>query len=128
MPKRPEKDFSSIFHDANPQALDLLKRFLAFDPDKRITVEQALCHPYLEGLHFPEDEPTTQPVSMFDFEYERQILTMRDLKDLMYEEILLYHFISKKTSYQRNKAEYIAHHHPTLARAVTNDESDDEMA
>jgi len=29
---------------------------MVFDPAKRITVEEALKHPYLAALHFPEDE------------------------------------------------------------------------
>jgi len=36
--------------------LDLLKKLMVFDPAKRITVEEALKHPYLAALHFPEDE------------------------------------------------------------------------
>ncbi|OMJ66207.1 hypothetical protein SteCoe_37039 [Stentor coeruleus] len=128
MQKRPEKDFNTIFRDANPHAMDLLRRLLTFDPDKRITVDQALEHPYLEGLHYPEDEPTTHPVSLFDFEYERQILTMKDLKDLMYDEILLYHFNDKKQEYVKAKAEYMATHQPTLSFLRTNEESDEEMA
>ena len=126
---RQGKDLATVFRDANPHAMDLLKKLLTFDPDKRISVEQALCHPYLEGLHFPDDEPTTVPVSLFDFEYERQILTMKDLKDLMYEEILLYHFNDKKQEYDRNKAEYMATHQPTISLLRTHEESDDqEMA
>jgi len=37
-------------------ALDLLSKFLIFDPSKRITVEEALNHPYLSTFHCPEDE------------------------------------------------------------------------
>ena len=128
MQRRHAKDFSATFRDANPIALDLLKRLLTFDPEKRITVEEALVHPYLEGLHFPEDEPVTQPVSLFDFEYERQVLTMRDLKDLMYEEILLYHFRDKKAQYEHAKAEYLSTHVPTISFLAVNDGSDEEMA
>lgn len=43
---------------------------LEFDPNKRITVEEALSHPYLAELHCPDDEPTTEPVSAFDFDFE----------------------------------------------------------
>ena len=38
-------------------ALDLLKKMLAFNPTERITVEEALSHPYLAKLHDVTDEP-----------------------------------------------------------------------
>jgi mitogen-activated protein kinase 1/3/mitogen-activated protein kinase 6 len=128
MAKKPAKDFATVFRNANPLALDVLKGLLTFDPDKRITIEQALEHPYLEGLHFPDDEPTTTPVSLYDFEFERQILTMNELKDLMFEEILLYHFSDKRQEYERAKTEYLATHRPTLSFLHNNEESDEEMA
>lgn len=37
-------------------ALDLLGKFLIFDPAKRITLEDALKHPFLQELHCPDDE------------------------------------------------------------------------
>lgn len=37
-------------------ALDLLDRMLTFNPVKRITVEEALAHPYLEQYYDPTDE------------------------------------------------------------------------
>jgi len=64
---------------------------LTYDPEDRITVVQALEHPYLKALHFPEDEPSTNPVSAFDFDFEKYSLSRDDLKDLIYEEIQLYH-------------------------------------
>ena len=53
MPKNKKngKDFSKLFGFADDQAIDLLKKLLIFDPDKRITVNQALSHPYLADLH-----------------------------------------------------------------------------
>ena len=41
-------------------ALDLLKKLLIFDPTKRITVDEALRHPYLKALHCIEDEVIKQ--------------------------------------------------------------------
>jgi len=32
---------------------------LTYDPSDRITVPEALSHPYLKQLHFPDDEPET---------------------------------------------------------------------
>jgi serine/threonine protein kinase len=47
LPKRKGKDFSSVFKGANADAIDLIKKMLAFDPMKRITVDEALEHPYM---------------------------------------------------------------------------------
>jgi serine/threonine protein kinase len=103
IPQRPGKQFETVFREANPRALDLLKKMLVFDPEKRITVEMALDHPYLAALHFPEDEPSAEPVSRYDFEFEKHLMTMHDFKDLMYEEILLWHFPMKKREYENLK-------------------------
>ena len=72
---------------------------LVFDPNKRITVEEALNHPYLAELHCPEDEPTTDQVSAFDFDFEIYELKNSDYRDLMWEEIMLYHNEEKINEY-----------------------------
>jgi serine/threonine protein kinase len=82
--------FEKRFEQCPPVAVDLLKKMLTFDPKKRITVDDALEHPYLSALHCPEDEPTTEPVSAFDFEFEIYDLKREDYKDLLYEEVMLY--------------------------------------
>lgn len=69
---------------------------LVFDPNKRISVEEALAHPYLEELHFPDDEPVTDPVSAFDFDFEIYDLKGPDYKDLLYDEIMLFHSDEKR--------------------------------
>jgi mitogen-activated protein kinase 7 len=48
--------------------LDLLEKLLTFDPAARITVEEALAHPYLEAYHDVEDEPVHE--KPFDFAFE----------------------------------------------------------
>lgn len=45
-------------------ALDLLDRMLTFNPIKRITVEEALAHPYLEQYYDPSDEVSVFPLSI----------------------------------------------------------------
>ena len=37
-------------------ALDLLDKMLTFNPFKRVDVETALAHPYLEQYYDPSDE------------------------------------------------------------------------
>ncbi len=45
-------------------ALDLLDRMLTFNPIKRINVEEALAHPYLEQYYDPSDEVSVFPLSI----------------------------------------------------------------
>ena len=91
LPKRDGKNFDELFKGQNKLAIDLLKKMLTYDPEERITVEDALKHEYLKALHYPDDEPTTELVSPFDFDFEKYSLSKEDFKDLMYEEIMLYH-------------------------------------
>lgn len=56
MPKFPKKDFSKYFVGANPLAVELLEKLLVMDPDRRITAEQALAHPYFANYADPDDE------------------------------------------------------------------------
>ena len=76
---------------------------LIFDPRKRITVEQALGHPYLANLHCEDDEPITELVSAFDFDFEIYDLKKNDYKELIYEEIMLYNSEDALKNYLENK-------------------------
>uniref|UniRef100_A0A9J2P3C0 Protein kinase domain-containing protein n=1 Tax=Ascaris lumbricoides TaxID=6252 RepID=A0A9J2P3C0_ASCLU len=40
-----------------PDLIDFLDRILVLDPEKRMTVQEALAHPYLAEYSVPEDEP-----------------------------------------------------------------------
>uniref|UniRef100_A0A8C2PTP8 Mitogen-activated protein kinase 15 n=1 Tax=Cyprinus carpio TaxID=7962 RepID=A0A8C2PTP8_CYPCA len=41
-----------------PDALDLVQRLLVFNPDKRLSAEEALQHPYVSKFHNPAREPS----------------------------------------------------------------------
>ncbi|KAL3575001.1 hypothetical protein D5086_023102 [Populus alba] len=91
MRKKPPVPFSQKFPNVDPLALRLLERLLAFDPKDRPTAEEALADPYFNGLSNVEREPSTQPISKLEFEFERRKLTKDDVRDLIYREILEYH-------------------------------------
>ena len=55
-PTKPKK-LTDMFPTASDEALDLLKNLLQFNPNKRLTAEQSLKHPYVAQFHNPEDEP-----------------------------------------------------------------------
>lgn len=77
LPFMAKKPFPSLFPNANPDALDLLDRMLAFDPSSRISVERALEHPYLHIWHDASDEPECPTTFNFDFEILDDINDMR---------------------------------------------------
>lgn len=56
LPYKPKVAWTSLFPNADPRALDLLDKMLTFNPNKRIVVEDALAHPYLEQYYDPADE------------------------------------------------------------------------
>lgn len=76
---------------SSPLCLDLLKKLLRFNPDKRITVEQALQNAYLSQLHCPEDEPSRAPLDLADFEFERRKIDMEALRQEIFLEALRYY-------------------------------------
>jgi mitogen-activated protein kinase 1/3 len=43
---RERKDLRTVFANASPEAVDLLEKIFVFDPTKRITVDEALRHPF----------------------------------------------------------------------------------
>lgn len=56
LPFKPKVPWTRLFQNADPNALDLLDKMLTFNPYNRITVEDALAHPYLEQYYDPGDE------------------------------------------------------------------------
>lgn len=99
-------DFDQIFEKSDPVAIDLLKQMLHYDPEKRITIDQALKHEFIGDLHYEPDEPTTSSVSAFDFDFEMYDLSTDDLKSLIYEEIMLYHSRKAQKKYLSNMKKY----------------------
>ncbi|XP_076920379.1 mitogen-activated protein kinase 15-like [Bidens hawaiensis] len=91
MRKKKPIPFSQKFPNADPLALRLLERMLAFEPKNRPTAEEALCDPYFKNLAKVEREPSAQPVTKMEFEFERRKITKDDVRELIYREILEYH-------------------------------------
>ena len=80
-------NFQKLFPNATPKAVDLVDKMLVLDPARRITVEEALAHPYLESLHDEVDEPCAESPFTFDFEDGARYLTDTDVRSLIYEEL-----------------------------------------
>ena len=57
---------------------------LAFDPSRRITVNEAIKHPYLSIWHDPADEPVCS--EKFEFSFE-SVNEMEELKQMVIQEV-----------------------------------------
>ncbi|KAG6388286.1 hypothetical protein SASPL_153488 [Salvia splendens] len=88
LPQYPKQNFAARFPSMSPLALDLLAKMLVFDPDQRITVDDAICHPYLSTLHDINDEPISS--KPFSFDFEQPSLTEENVKDLIWRESLVF--------------------------------------
>ena len=69
----------------------MLKKLFCFDPKDRLSAEEALRHPYFKELHNEEDEPMREAFEYVEFEFENYNLDKQILKELILDEILLYH-------------------------------------
>ncbi|OHT14602.1 Mitogen-activated protein kinase MMK1 [Tritrichomonas foetus] len=89
LPHREMVDWTKLLRGGTPQEIDLISRMLTWDPKKRITADEAVEHPYFAKLHDPFDEPVSFPVDEFDF--ERNDVTMEQMRREIWSEILHYH-------------------------------------
>ena len=68
LPEKPKVPLVELIPGAPAEALDLLDRMLDLNPHTRITIHEALEHPFLASLHDDEDEPVFS--GSFDFSFE----------------------------------------------------------
>lgn len=91
LPNKASANLAELFpnHKNEKEALHLLKCMLEIHPKKRITIEKALEHPFLESLHNPDDEPTHN--CTFSFDFENEDLSRERVQELIWEELREYH-------------------------------------
>jgi len=82
-------NFSKLYPTSSELAIDLIDKMLVFDPAKRITVEEALAHPYLNSLHDVNDEPSAS--SVFEFDFETETLSNPGVRMLIWKEMTAFH-------------------------------------
>ncbi|PWA56466.1 Mitogen-activated protein (MAP) kinase, conserved site-containing protein [Artemisia annua] len=91
MRKKKPIPFPQTFPNADPLALRLLERMIAFQPRDRPSVEEALSDPYFKNVAKVDREPSSQPTSKLEFEFECRSNKKKDVRKLIYREILEYH-------------------------------------
>ncbi|KAG5652624.1 hypothetical protein H0H81_004353 [Sphagnurus paluster] len=86
LPFKKTVPFRKILPSADPQALDLLAKMLAFDPSDRISVPEALEHPWLAAYHDETDEPEC-PEKFEKWRKIEELETLEDFRTALWNEI-----------------------------------------
>jgi len=99
-------DWAKKFPKADPKALDLLTKLLQFNPEKRITAQAALEHPWFYTMfkheYFKElkvlstDKKMSAPL---DFGWEKPRMTREELVEVLFEEIARFRPYVKSQSF-----------------------------
>ena len=73
-----------------------MKKTLDFNPKKRITIEEALKHPYVEQFHSPDEEILCERIIRIPISDEKK-LSIKEYQHALYNDIL------KKKKEQRKR-------------------------
>jgi mitogen-activated protein kinase 1/3 len=79
---------SSMYPQADPLAIDLLQKMLVFNPSKRISIIEALEHPYMSALYDPSANPPAQVPIDLDID---ENLGVDMIREMLWQEMLQYH-------------------------------------
>lgn len=87
LPRKEKIPLRKIFprSKASEEAVDLLERMLVFNPNKRITVQEALNHAYFASIREKSKERVCD--QKFDFSFELSLKTKQQLQAEMFREI-----------------------------------------
>lgn len=87
MRKSPFVGLKEFQGKASKEALDLLRRMLAFNPKNRITVNEALQHPYVKDFHNPDDEPACNRVIKINVN-DNVKFSIKEYRERLYNDIM----------------------------------------
>jgi mitogen-activated protein kinase 15 len=109
VPNPRPRPLEAMFPNAPPEGLDLIRKCLQFNPANRITMDEAVQHPYLAQFHNAANEPiASRPVQiMID---DNKKYAAADYRERLYREIA-----KKKKEARRRRANSNAQQPGTVA-------------
>jgi mitogen-activated protein kinase 1/3 len=91
LPPMKPKSLAEVYPEADKNAINLLEQMLRFNPNDRVTAEDALEHDFFKGVRKKEElersavQPLTAPAFL-----EAEEIDLRSLKEKIYNEVLWY--------------------------------------
>lgn len=86
LPPSKARRLRDMFPTASDDALDLLRNLLQFNPNKRLTAEQALRHPFVGQFHNVDDEPVCTRKINIPID-DNQKFSIREYRNKLYSDI-----------------------------------------
>ena len=84
--KTKQKALAHVFSMATDEGLDLLNKMLQFNPKKRISVKEALKHPFVSMFHSEKDETLMNKPVEITLDEDRKF-SINDYRKKLYEDI-----------------------------------------
>lgn len=84
---RPKKDLREMYPGTDQELLQLMKRMLEFNPEKRITIKEALKMPYFDDIRSHEFEKDAEHPAYIKFD-DKEEISLQDIKEYFLNEIM----------------------------------------
>ena len=84
------RDLKTYYAGATPDALDLLGKMLQFNPSARVTVGEALSHPFLKAVRRERDEAAPEGGGLDEMEEGEGESTIPRLREKIFREANFY--------------------------------------
>jgi mitogen-activated protein kinase 1/3 len=88
LPEKKKKNLMKVYPGCPREGIDLLFSLLTFDVERRLTVDDALNHPYLAPVRDPVHE--LELTKAINFKFEEHQLTTANLRALLLQETVSY--------------------------------------
>lgn len=91
LPPAPPNALEKLARSAGPHASDLIQRLLCFNPKERVSVDEALAHPFFDGVK--EEWGEIAPLALghsLEFAFENQSLPLATLRQYICNEVLAF--------------------------------------